>query len=118
MLHADFSIVLLFSPGCAIAQVISRRFSTLLARVRSQVIMWDLLWTKGHWRRVSLSTSVSPANFHSTKCFIRVYHTGGTADQLGADVPSGLTVTQPNETKKELFFIREDGGNMFLRNVS
>jgi hypothetical protein len=29
-------------------------------------IIWDFWWTKWHWGRFSLSTSVSPDNFHST----------------------------------------------------
>jgi hypothetical protein len=34
-------------------------------------IMWDLWWTKRHWGRFSPSTSVSPANHHSTNfCII------------------------------------------------
>jgi hypothetical protein len=28
--------------------------------------MWDLWWTKWYWGRFSSSTSVSPANLHST----------------------------------------------------
>jgi hypothetical protein len=30
--------------------------------------MWDLWWTKWHWGRFSPSTSVVPANLHSTTC--------------------------------------------------
>jgi hypothetical protein len=30
--------------------------------------MWDLLLTKWHWGKFSPSTSVSPANSHSTDC--------------------------------------------------
>jgi hypothetical protein len=30
--------------------------------------MWDLWWTMWHWGRFSPSTSVSPANSHSTEC--------------------------------------------------
>jgi hypothetical protein len=46
--------------------------------------MWDLWWTKWHWDRFSQSTSVSPANFHSTEystiiiiiIVIVIYHLG------------------------------------------
>jgi hypothetical protein len=40
--------------------------------------MWDLWWTKWHWGSFSPSTSVSPANSHSTDCstFIIIYHPG------------------------------------------
>jgi hypothetical protein len=31
------------------------------------LVKWDLRWTKWHWGRFSPSTSVSPANLHSTK---------------------------------------------------
>jgi hypothetical protein len=31
-------------------------------------VMWVLWWTKWRWGRFSPSTSVSPANFHSTNC--------------------------------------------------
>jgi hypothetical protein len=39
-------------------------------------VMWDLCWTKWHWGRFSLSTSVSPANSQSTDCstIIIIYH--------------------------------------------
>jgi hypothetical protein len=30
------------------------------------LVMWDLWWTKWRWGRFSPSTSVSPANLHST----------------------------------------------------
>jgi hypothetical protein len=40
--------------------------------------MWDLWWTKWHWGMFSPSTSVSPANPHSTNCSITIiiYHPG------------------------------------------
>jgi hypothetical protein len=31
------------------------------------LVKWDLLWTKWRWGRFSPSTSVTPANLHSTK---------------------------------------------------
>jgi hypothetical protein len=34
--------------------------------------MWDLWWTKRHLGRFSPSTSVSPANSHSTDCSILI----------------------------------------------
>jgi hypothetical protein len=47
-------------------------------------VVWDLWWTKWHWGRFSPSTSVSPANLHSTDCstfiiiiiIIIIYHPG------------------------------------------
>jgi hypothetical protein len=37
-------------------------------------VMWDLCPTKFRWGRFSPSTSVSPANSHSTKCSIIINH--------------------------------------------
>jgi hypothetical protein len=59
--------------GCAIVLVVSRRLPITAVRVPPQV-MWDLWWTKWHWDRLLLSTSVSLANSHSTKCSILIYH--------------------------------------------
>jgi hypothetical protein len=40
-------------------------------------VMWDLWRTKWHWGRLSLSTSVSPVNPHSTDCSTYIiYHPG------------------------------------------
>jgi hypothetical protein len=40
-------------------------------------VMWDLWWTKWHWDTVSPTTSVSPANSHSTDCSTLItYHPG------------------------------------------
>jgi hypothetical protein len=53
-------------PGRATAQAVSRWLPTAAAWVRVRAGMWGLWWTKRHWVRFSLSTSVSPANHHST----------------------------------------------------
>jgi hypothetical protein len=38
-------------------------------------VMWYLLWTKWRWSKFSPSTSVSPANSHSTDCStLIIYH--------------------------------------------
>jgi hypothetical protein len=57
--------------GRAIAQAVSHWLPTAAAR-------WDLWWTKWSWGRFSPSTSVSPANFHSTNCstITLMYHLG------------------------------------------
>jgi hypothetical protein len=90
--------------GRAIAKAVTRRLSTTAARVQAQVrSCGDLWWTKWHWGRFSPSTSVSPANSHSTDCstFVIIYHPGLiTIGQLVDDVPSGLRLTPPEETKK------------------
>jgi hypothetical protein len=61
------------SPGRAIAQAVSRWLPTTAARV-----MCDLWWTKWRWGRFSPSTSVSPANLHSTNFSTVpiIYHLG------------------------------------------
>jgi hypothetical protein len=60
----------------AIAQAVSCRLPTAATRVRAQV-MWDFWCTKWHWDRFSTSTSVSPANSHSTDCStLIIYHPG------------------------------------------
>jgi hypothetical protein len=40
----------------------------------SSHVMWDLPWVKLHWGRLSPSTSVSPANSHSTNCSTFINH--------------------------------------------
>jgi hypothetical protein len=42
------------------------------------LVKWDLWWTKWRWGRFSPSTSVSPANLHSTNCstVTLTYHLG------------------------------------------
>jgi hypothetical protein len=68
--------------------------------------MWDLWWTKWHWGRFSPSTSVSPANPHSTDCstvIIIIIIRGWYNRPTVADVPSGLSLTPPRETKKKTY---------------
>jgi hypothetical protein len=52
------------------------------------------------WGRFSPRISVSPANSHSTDCFTHHHHLSsraGTIGQTVADVPSGLSLTPPQE---------------------
>jgi hypothetical protein len=51
--------------------------------------MLDMWWTNWHWGRFYPSTVVYPANSSS-----------GTVGQLVANVPSGLSLTPPQEIKK------------------
>jgi hypothetical protein len=67
LILSPFKIELTSKHRSAIAQAVSCRLPTAATRVRAQVT-WDLWWTKWHWGRFSPSTSVSPANFHSTDC--------------------------------------------------
>jgi hypothetical protein len=65
--------------GRAIAQAVGRRLPTAAARVRAQVRSCGIRGgTKWHWGGFPPSTSVSPANSHSTDCstLIIVYHPG------------------------------------------
>jgi hypothetical protein len=41
----------------------------------SDQIMWDSRRTNWHWGMISMSSSVSPANFHSSSYFIFIDHT-------------------------------------------
>jgi hypothetical protein len=87
--------------------------------------MWDLWWEKWRWGRFSPSTSVSPANSHYTNCSIH-HHTStgaGAIGQLVADVPSGLSLTPPQETKKikisdTIPFICLEGLGKITKNIS
>jgi hypothetical protein len=66
--------------------------------------MWGLWWTKWHWGRFSPSTSVSLANSHSINCSTFHHHLSsgvGIIRQLVADVPIGVSLTPPQETKKK-----------------
>jgi hypothetical protein len=52
-------------------------------------------WTKWHWGRFSPSTSVSPANFHSTNCstITLIYHLGLAQQARSGRSTSGLSPT-------------------------
>jgi hypothetical protein len=47
----------------------------------------------------SPSTSVSPANSHSTSCSILIIYMGCSIGQLVANVPCGLSFTTPQEKR-------------------
>jgi hypothetical protein len=80
--------------GCAIAQAVSRWLLTAAARVRGRgLVMWDLWWTKWRCGRFSPSTSVSPANLHSTNFSIITIIWGWYNRPVVAAVPSGLSLT-------------------------
>jgi hypothetical protein len=66
MLHYISRSLLTIQYGCAIAQVFSCWLPTVAAWVRIRAGMWSLWWTKRHWSGFPPSTSVSPANHHST----------------------------------------------------
>jgi hypothetical protein len=61
--------------GRAIAQAVSRRLPTAAARLLAQVRSYGVYGEQSG--RFSPSTSVSPANFHSTECStFMIYHPG------------------------------------------
>jgi hypothetical protein len=70
------SLTVFTDQGRAIAQVVSLPLPGGPGWIPGQV-MWDFWWTKWHWGRFSLCTSVSPANSHSTDyCTLIIYHPG------------------------------------------
>jgi hypothetical protein len=81
--------------------------------------MWDLCRTKWHWGTFSPSTWVFPCQF-SFHRLINTRHLSsraGTIDQLVAEVPSGLSLTPPQESEKENSYTRSwIGGNQYDTN--
>jgi hypothetical protein len=61
-----------------VVQAVSRLLPTMAAQSRPRVVMWDLWWKKRYLGGFPQSTSVSPANFHSTDCSTPniIYHLG------------------------------------------
>jgi hypothetical protein len=83
-------------------------------------LMCDMWWTKWHWGRFPPSTSVYPANSHSTDCstLIIIYLSSvtGPIGQLVADVPSGLkSHPNPRNQKKILSTINSLEMNQNMR---
>jgi hypothetical protein len=64
--------------GRAIAQALVAGFPPRRPGSIPGLVKWDLWWTKWRWGRFSSSTSVSPANLHSTYCstITLTYHLG------------------------------------------
>jgi hypothetical protein len=62
-----------------------------------------LWWTKWRWGRFSPSTSVSPANLHSTNCstITLIYHLGLYDRPEVAAVPGDVSPTPQKKTTKE-----------------
>jgi hypothetical protein len=84
--------------GRAVAQVVSHRIPTAAAQVRAQVRPCVICGGQsGTGAGFFPSTSVSPANSHSTDCS-HSSSEAGTTGQLVADVPSGLSLTPHQET--------------------
>jgi hypothetical protein len=56
-------------------------------------VTWDLFWTKWHWGSFSASTLDFPVNHDPSSV-------AGSVDQIAAAVPSGLSLTPPQESRK------------------
>jgi hypothetical protein len=80
---------------------------------RPGLVKWDLWWTKWRWSRFSPSTSVSPANLHSTNCstITLIYHLGLYNRPEVAAVPGDVSPTPLKKYKailcSEAYFILE-----------
>jgi hypothetical protein len=93
--------------GHAVAQAISRWLPTAAGRVRVRAGMWGLWCTKRHWGRFSPSTSVSPANHHSSNFSIILITRGWHNRTLVAAVPSGANLTPPPTIPIKKMFLLE-----------
>jgi hypothetical protein len=72
--------------------------------------MWSLWWTKQHWDRFSLSTSVSPANCHSTNFSIIIITRGWHNRPIGGSSAEWAQLdSTPNYTnlKKQIKTTKE-----------
>jgi hypothetical protein len=99
--HCSETITRSINLGRAIDQAVSRWLPTAAARVRARIWSCGVLWrTKWRWGRFSPSTSVSPANFHSTNCstITLIYHLGIVQQAKVATVPRELV--PPHKIKK------------------
>jgi hypothetical protein len=91
-----YTLIYVSSKSYAIAQAVSRWLPTVTARVRARgQVMWDLWWTKWHRGTFSPSTSISPANLHSTNCSTITIIWGWCNRPVVAAVPSGVSLTPP-----------------------
>jgi hypothetical protein len=86
----------------AVAQAVSRRLPTAAARLRAQVRSCGICGGQSGTGQVFTEYFGFPSQFS----FHRLLHThhlssgAGTVGQLVADVPSGLSLTPPQETEK------------------
>jgi hypothetical protein len=109
--------------GLTVAQAVSRWLPTAAARVRVRAGMWGLCWTKRHWGRFSPSTSVFPANHHSTNFSIIIITRGWQNRPIGgrsAEWPQFGLHTPLYQLKKlinsgKIFHDRGTGGWVDLR---
>jgi hypothetical protein len=69
-------------------------------------VMWDLWWTKWHWGLVFSEYFDFPCQF-SFHRLLHIHHHlssgAGTIGQLVAELPSGLSLTPPQEKEKKSY---------------
>jgi hypothetical protein len=98
-----------------IAQAVSRRLPTAAARIRAQVRTYVICG--GQSGRFSPRTSISyEFSFHR---LLHTHHLSprtGTIGQIVTDVPSGVSLTSPQETKRNAIPLHS-GGVLFKSRV-
>jgi hypothetical protein len=96
----DLLILVTFDlKGRAIAQAVSRRLPTAAARVRIQVRLCEICGGQSGTGAGILRVLQFPVPIPNSH---HLSSGAGTIGQLVADVPSGLSVTPPQETEKKL----------------
>jgi hypothetical protein len=81
---------------------------------RTGLVKWDLWWTKWRWGRFSPSTSVSPANLHSTNysTITLIYHMGLYNRPEVAAVPGDVSPTPQKTNYSEELNLNLSGNNL------
>jgi hypothetical protein len=99
----DVSFLSNHLPGRAIAQAVSRRLPTAAARVRAQVRLFGLCGGQSGTGAGFLRVLRFPCLFsvHLLLRTLRLSFGAGIIGELVADVPSGLSLTSPQETRKK-----------------
>jgi hypothetical protein len=94
---------ILFYPCCAIAQAVSRWLPTAVAQVQTWVWLSGICSEQSDTGVGFLQVLRFPMTIliPSTALRLSTIVRAGTISQLVADVPSGLSLTPPQETKKE-----------------
>jgi hypothetical protein len=99
----NFTTTFINILGHAIAQVVSRQLPTVAAWVRAQVKSCEFVVEKVALGQVFFEYFDLPCQFSFPQLLYTHYlaSEAGTRGQLVADVPSGLSLTPPQETKKK-----------------
>jgi hypothetical protein len=95
-------------PGCIVAQAVSRWLPPRRPGFASGQSMWGLWWTKRHWGRISPSTSVSPANHHSTHVSIIIITRGWHNRPIGGHSAEWTQLdSNPHYTNKKKIDVQD-----------